>query len=286
MANGVELYFDTLGEADGAPMLLVAGLGAQAISWPDEFCWGLADRGFFVIRFDNRDAGLSQFLHEQVDLAAAAGAFLAGQPVDAPYLLTDLAADAVGLLDALKVHRVHVLGSSLGGMIAQTIAIEHPDRVQSLTSLMSTTGERDYLLPEDDVLSLLLESVGDSFDDAIASARRWAAEVGSPDHVDDELVVATARRAYERSPRRDGTLRQLAALVASPSRELALAGLDVPTLVIHGTADRLIRPVGGRRTAELVPGAQLLELEGMGHDLPRFFWAPIIEHVTALAARS
>lgn len=285
-ANGMKLWFDTVGDDEGAPLLLVAGLGGQAINWHEEFCWGLADRGFLVIRFDNRDAGLSQFLDDPVDLHAAAAAFLGGAAVEAPYRLTDLATDAVGLLDALGIDRAHVLGSSLGGMIAQTIAIEHPSRVQSLTSLMSTTGERDLLLPEADVLALLLEPVGPSLDDALASARRWAGAVGSPDHLDDELIVEMTRRAFERSPRRDGTLRQLVALVASPSREAGLAELGVPTLVVHGTADRLIRPEGGRRTAELVPGAQLLELEGMGHDLPRYFWAPVIEQVTALAARS
>jgi len=285
-ANGIELWFETMGDDDGAPLLLIGGLGAQAINWHDEFCWGLADRGFRVVRFDNRDSGLSAFIEEPVDLHAAATSYLAGEPVAAPYRLSDMAADAVGLLDALEIDAAHVLGSSLGGMVAQTMAIEHRGRVRSLTSLMSSTGEREYLLPEADVLGLLLEPVGERLEDAEAAARRWSELVGSPDHRDEELAVEMARRAWERSPRRDGTVRQLAALVASPSRAEALAALDLPALVAHGTADRLLRPEGGRRTAELIPGAQLLELEGMGHDLPVFFWAPIIEQVTGLAVRS
>ncbi len=284
-ANGIDLWQETLGDEDGAPLLLIAGLGGQAIGWPDEFCWGLADRGFRVIRFDNRDAGLSHHFGEPVDLGAAAGALLAGQPVAAPYLLSDMAADAVGLLDALELPAAHVLGVSLGGMVAQTLAIEHPSRVTSLTSLMSSTGRAAPEPPDPELLAHMLGPVGDSLEEVLAAGLAWSALVASPDHHDAELVSAYIRRAFARSPRRDGLGRQLLAIVASPSREAALAQLQVPTLVVHGSVDRLIRPEEGRRTAELIAGAQLLELEGLGHDLPVFFWAPIIEAVTSLAAR-
>lgn len=285
-ANGIHLWYEALGDHDGAPLVLVTGLGDQAISWPDEFCWGLADRGFRVIRFDNRDAGLSQFCDEPVDPGAAVTAFLRGEAVAAPYGLVDMAADTVGLLDALELPAVHLVGASLGGMIAQRVAIDHPGRVLSLTSIMATTGDRELLLPEPEVLAMVLQPVPDGLDAAIDAARTWYRTIGSPDHVDDELLVAYAQRAHARSPRRDGTARQLVAIVSSPSREAELATLQVPTLVMHGTADRLVRPEGGRRTARLIPGAELVELEGMGHDMPAVFWAPMIEQITRLAVRT
>lgn len=287
VVGDVELWYETLGEDDDPPLLLVSGLGGQAIGWPDAFCWGLVSRGFRVIRFDNRDAGLSTALdHVPVDIAAAAHTFLSGGVIDAPYGLVDMAADAVGLLDALDIPRAHVLGSSLGGMIAQTMAIHFPDRVASLTSLMATTGERDLLLPDPEVMGLLLEPAGEDRDAAVAAARRWAEALGSPGQVDLDAVVDLAHRAYERAHRPMGTARQLLAIVSSPSRAEQLARLTVPTLVVHGSVDRLIRPEAGRRTAELVPGAELLELEDVGHDLPQSVWAQLIERVTALAVRA
>ncbi|MCC6436869.1 MAG: alpha/beta hydrolase [Acidimicrobiales bacterium] len=285
-ANGIDLWYERLGEEDGPPLLLVNGLGGQAIGWPEEFCWGFVDRGFHVIRFDNRDAGLSQFFDAEVDITAALPAFLDGGEIPAPYRLQDMAADTIALLDALDVPTAHVLGASLGGMVAQLLAIEHPARVASLTSLMSTTGDRALLVPEPDVLAMLLRPVPTDVESAVASALAWSELVDSPEHRDPEAVEAFARRAWARCPRRDGAARQLLAIAASPSREEQLARLEVATLVIHGSADRLIRPEGGQRTAALVAGAELLELEGMGHDLPPVYWAPIIEAVTRLAVRA
>lgn len=285
-ANGIDLWYERLGDEDGPVLLLITGLGGQAVGWPEEFCWGFVDRGFHVIRFDNRDAGLSSFIEAPVDLATAAPAFLSGGEVPAPYLLHDMAADTLALLDALEVDRAHVLGASLGGMVAQLLAITAPERVGSLTSMMSTTGDRALLLPEPDVLGMLLRPLATDVEAAVASALAWSELVDSPEHRDPDAVAAYARRAWERCPRRDGAARQLLAIAASGSREAELAALAVPTLVVHGTVDRLIRPEGGRRTAELVPGAELLELEGMGHDLPQAFWAPIIEQVTRLAIRA
>ena len=221
-----------------------------------------------------------------MDLGAVAASFLAGEPIAAPYLVSDMAADTMGLLDALDIDAAHLLGASLGGMIAQSIAIDHPERARSLTSFMSSTGERELLLPADDVLELLLQPVGDSLEEVLAAAQRWAVAVGSPEHLDEAFVEDYVRRSYARSPRRDGVARQLSALVASPDRAEGLARLRVPTLVVHGNADRLIRPEAGRRTAELVTGAEFLELEGLGHDFPPSFWAPVIEHVTALVVRA
>jgi pimeloyl-ACP methyl ester carboxylesterase len=283
--NGIELWYETLGEPEDPPLLMIIGLGAQATDWPEELCWAFVSRGFHVIRFDNRDVGLSSgFDSRPVDVAGEAGKFLAGEPLDAPYLLADMAADCVGLLDLLGIEAAHVLGASLGGMVAQVMAIEHPSRVSSLTCLMATTGERDLLLPEPDVLGVLLEDGPVDRDGAIGRAVRWAQTFGSPDHFDVEDVRATAGRAYDRAHRPDGVARQLVAIAASPSRAEALAELSVPTLVIHGSIDRLIRTEGGRRTAELVPGATFVEIEGLGHDLPQAFWATIVEQVTALAA--
>jgi pimeloyl-ACP methyl ester carboxylesterase len=285
--NGIDLWYETLGDPDDPPLLMIIGLGAQATDWPEELCWAFVGRGFHVIRFDNRDAGLSGGPDGHVvDVGVEAGRFLAGEPLDAPYLLSDMAADAVGLLDVLGIEAAHVLGASLGGMVAQVMAIEHASRVTSLTCLMATTGERELLLPEADVLGLLLEAGPADRDGAVERAVRWAQTFGSPDHLDLDDVRAAAGRSYDRANRPEGTARQLIAIAASPSRAEALETLAVPTLVIHGSLDRLVRPEGGRRIAELVPNATLVELEGMGHDLPQAFWATIVEQVTALAASS
>jgi pimeloyl-ACP methyl ester carboxylesterase len=281
----VELAYETMGDPDDPALLLVMGLGAPGICWPDELCWAFVGRGFHVVRFDNRDCGRSTVLDDRpVDLAALAMGFFAGLPTDAPYRLTDLAGDAVGLLDALGLDSAHVVGASLGGMIAQTMAIEHPSRVASLTSIMSTTGDADLLLPDADVLPLLLTPPPADRDGAITAAVHWAEVVGSPDHLDRAAAAELAGRCHDLGAHPDGTVRQLAAILASGSRAEPLAALRVPTLVIHGSDDRLIRPEGGQRTADLVPGARLVLVPGMGHDLPPAFWSVIVEQVTALAA--
>ncbi len=284
--NGIELWFEELGDTDGAPLLLIAGIGGQAIAWPDEFCWGLVDRGFRVIRFDNRDTGLSQHFDVAVDLPGAEAAFLSGTPLDGPYGLADMAGDAVALLDQLELPACHVLGASMGGMIAQVMAINHPERVTSLTSLMSSPGDPSFLSPDPAVLAHVMAPVGETLEELTAAALKWSELVGSTEHRDEDAVRSYVARAHARNPRRDGVTRQLMAVVAAPDRAAALAGLAVPTLVLHGTEDRLIRPDAGRRTAELVADAVFVELEGMGHDLPAYFWAPIIEHVTSLAVRA
>jgi pimeloyl-ACP methyl ester carboxylesterase len=265
-------------------MLLVMGLGTQMIAWDEELCQRFADRGFFVIRFDNRDVGLSTKIEApDLDVAAAIGAALAGQPPDAPYLLTDMADDAFGLLDQLGIDRAHVVGASLGGMVAQTLAIEHPHRVATLTSIMSTTGDPDVGLPTAEALAVVMAPPVTTRDEYLDVTVRNSHVYGSPGLVDDDRIREVAAVAWERSHDPDGAARQLAAVLASGSRSEALANLDVPTLVIHGTADPLVQPDGGERTAEVVPDAKLLLIEGMGHDLPAAMLPQVIEAIAAHA---
>ena len=286
--NGIELCHETFGAPDGEPLLLVMGLGAQMTAWPVEVCEALVDRGFFVIRFDNRDVGRSTKLDAgtEVEFLPSYLAAVQGEPVDVPYLLSDMAADAAGLLDALGIGSAHVVGASMGGMIAQTLAIEHPERVRTLTSIMSTTGEREVGQPTAEAMQQLLRPAATSREEAIEGSVAARRVIGSPEHFDEDLVRATAEAAYDRCFHPAGMARQLLAVVASGSRAEGLRSVTAPTLVVHGEADPLVTPSGGRRTAELVPGATLLLLEGMGHDLPLAFVPQIVEAIASLAARS
>jgi pimeloyl-ACP methyl ester carboxylesterase len=263
-------------------MLLVMGLGSQMIHWPDDFCAALAGRGYQVVRFDNRDVGESTWFDggDTPGVRAAIG----GGDVAVPYVLADMADDAVGLLDHLGVDRAHVCGVSMGGMIAQTIAIRHPRRVASLTSVMSTTGDPDVGTPTSEAMSALMAppaATREAYQDAVVHhAHVW----GSPGLFDAERLRETAGRAWDRGYHPEGTARQLVAVVSSGSRSADLAGLSVPTLVIHGTADTLVQPSGGERTAEVIPDAKLLVVEGMGHDLPPALWPQMIDAVAGHAA--
>jgi pimeloyl-ACP methyl ester carboxylesterase len=263
------------------------GLGGQLIAWDTEFCESLVDRGFYVIRYDNRDVGLSTtFEGASVDFLATMTAVFAGEEVQAPYLLHDMAADAVGLLDALDVRAAHVVGVSMGGMIAQTIAIEHPERVLTLTSIMSTTGDRDVGQPTPEAMKALMSAPPRDRDAAIEQSVVSSRLIGSPDHLDEDRTRARAAEAYDRAFNPAGVGRQLVAVLASGSRTDKLRELDVPTLVIHGSADPLVTLSGGERTAEAVPNAKLLVIDGMGHDLPPVFWPQIIEAITNHAAQA
>lgn len=285
-SNGIEIEYETFGELDGLPLLLIMGLGAQMISWDEDICHSLVDRGFFVIRFDNRDVGLSTKVDTDVDVMAQMLAAFAGEPVHPPYLLRDMAADAVSVLDDLHIEAAHVVGASMGGMIAQTVAIEHPERVLSLTSIMSTTGDPDVGQPNPEVLPLLLEAPPTERDAAIARAVEVSRLIGSPENFEADRALARATRAYDRNVYPAGVGHQLLAIVGSGSRSDALRSLDVNTLVIHGDADPLVDVSGGERTAEVIPHAELLIIEGMGHDMPSTEWPAIIEAITALAVRS
>lgn len=286
-AGGIEIEYETFGDPDDPTLLLVMGLGAQLVSWDVELCQGFVDRGFHVVRFDNRDVGLSTKVDAgDFDVIAAVMAGFAGQVPEVPYLLSDMAADAVSLLDALGIERAHVMGASMGGMIAQQIAIDATDRVLSLTSIMSTTGDGDVGAPDPSVVGVLLEAPPSDRAAAIDRAVEVSRLIGSPDHFDEAWARRRAETAYDRCFYPRGVGHQLAAIVASGSRTDALRGLDLPALVVHGDRDPLVTPSGGQRTADALAGSELLVLEGMGHDLPPLFWSQIIERVTALAARS
>jgi pimeloyl-ACP methyl ester carboxylesterase len=285
-AAGIELFYDTVGDADAVPLLLVMGLGAQLITWDDEFCQALADRGFFVIRYDNRDVGLSTKLDAaSVDMMAALTKLVTGEAIEAPYLISDMADDAASLLDHLGIAAAHIVGASMGGMIAQAIAIRHPDRVLSLTSIMSTTGDRDVGQPTPEAMQMLMQPAPTTREEAIASGVEATRAISSPDMFDEERARKSAGEAYDRCFYPPGMARQLVGIVASGSRADGLRALDVPTLVIHGRADPLVTPSGGERTAELVPGAELMMIDGMGHDLPPEVWPRVIEAITAMASK-
>ena len=288
-ANGIELEYELFGSEGGRPLVLIMGLGAQMILWDEEFCAALAARGHRVIRFDNRDVGLSTKIDgwRALDLAAAMAAAALGRPVAAPYTLSDMAADAAGLLDALGIAAAHVVGASLGGMIAQTLAIERPARVLSLTSIMSTTGDRELPRARPEAVAALLEPPPRDRDGAMARAAKVFRTIGSPGFPFDEARVRErAGRSYDRCSHPAGVARQMLAILAAGSRAPALRHVRVPTLVIHGTEDPLVPVAHGIETAALVPGAELLVIEGMGHDLPRAVWPRVIDAIDGVSARA
>lgn len=288
-SGGLSIHHDVRGDPDDPVLVLVAGLGAQLVFYPDELVQGFCDRMFRVVRLDNRDSGMSSsWPGPAVDLAALGAAAGAGEPVEPPYSLADMAGDVVAVLDAVGADCAHVLGTSLGGMIAQVLAVEHPERVQSLTLVSSTTGEADVGQPSPEALAALLRPAPTTTERAalvtadVEVRRVWA----TPQYFDEDELRTYFELTHERGVNPAGTARQMAALVGAPSRVDALAELSVPTLVVHGTADPLIAPSGGDRLAELIPDAELLLLEGMAHDLPSHYWAPLIEAVTRLAVRA
>jgi pimeloyl-ACP methyl ester carboxylesterase len=265
---GIDIAYQRLGNPDAPPVLLIMGIAAQSINWPDAFCHALVDRGLQVIRFDNRDSGLSTHMTDAPppNLPGA----LAGDLSTVSYTLSDMAADVVGLLDALGFEKAHVVGASMGGAIAQTIAIEHPDRVRSLISMMSTTGNMSVGQGSPEVLREVFGGPpAVTRDEAIQQRLRAVRAIGSPLYPSDENeIVASTGRAYDRSYDPIGTARQAVATLASGDRTARLRHLAVPTLVIHGLADRACDVSGGRATAEAIPGAELVLIEGMGHNLP------------------
>ena len=287
-ANGIELEYDTFGRAADPTLLLVMGFGAPMILWRVEFCERLAARGLQVVRFDNRDCGLSSQIDQPVtaELSAVGRAGLAGEPLAAPYTLSDMAADAVGLLDALGVDAAHVAGASMGGMIVQTLAIEHPKRVRTLVSIMSTTGAADMPSPKPEAMAALLAPVATERPAAIERGLAMSRALGSPGYPFDEADERDLLgRMFDRGVHPDGNARQLLAVMAAKSRRDALGTVRVPTLVIHGIEDPIIPIQAGRDTAAAVPGAELLEIEGMGHDLPRAIWPQLVDAIAKHVAR-
>jgi pimeloyl-ACP methyl ester carboxylesterase len=283
-SNGVEIAYETFGTREDPAILLVMGLGVQMIYWHEDFCAELAEQGFHVIRFDNRDIGHStKFDGERPpDLTA----ILMGETSSAPYMLDDMADDAAGLLDHLGIEAAHVVGVSMGGMIAQAMAIAHPSRVRSLTSIMSTTGSRAVGQAREEVYALLLTPAPPSRDAYVEhSVAVWRTIGSTGFERDEDWVRQVAGRAFDRCFAPDGTMRQLAAILASPDRTEALRQVRCPALVIHGEDDPLIAVSGGRATAEAIPGAELIAVPGMGHDLPRALWPRIIDAIAANAQR-
>lgn len=279
----IEIVYDTFGDPSAPPLLLIMGLGSQMILWENAFCKAIASQGYWVIRFDNRDVGLST----KLDDAGIPNLFalLQGETVEVPYKLSDMASDAVGLLDALNVDSAHVVGASMGGMIAQTMAINYPDRIRTLTSIMSSTGNSDLPQPKPEVASILITTPPSDRDEYIEyELKLWRMLNGPKFPPDENYVRERSAIAYDRSYYPQGTGRQFAAILASGSRKEALKKLKTPTLVIHGDADPLVPIEGGRDTAEAIPGADLLIIEGMGHGIPVQVAPRIIEAIVRHAA--
>ncbi len=283
---GIDIAYQRLGNPDAPVVLLIMGVAGQSIAWPDAFCHALVDRGLQVIRFDNRDVGLSTHLTDAP--APNLPAVLAGDLSSVSYTLSDMAADAVGLLDALGFAKAHVVGASMGGAIAQTMAIEHPDHVRSLTSMMSTTGNMSVGQTSPEVLRDVFSGPpAVTREEVVQRMLRAFRAVGSPGYPADEHEVATASgRAYDRCYDPIGVVRQAVATVASGDRTARLRHLNVPTLVIHGLADRMCDVSGGRATAEAIPGAELVLIEGMGHNLPPGLRSQLAERIAEFALRA
>ena len=267
-ANGIELEYEIFGDSNAAPLLLIAGLGAQMVSWDDDFCRLLASRDFRVIRFDNRDAGLSSWMQ-------------------AAYTLDDMAADAVGLLETLGIPAAHVVGASMGGFIAQLVALNHPERVLTLTSIMSGPNGHDQVQPTAEGTAVLMAPAPESREERIQLGV-WAKQklLGPQDPFDEAYERARIERAVDRAYNPAGFMRQLAGIMAADGRLQRLRLLRIPTLVIHGDADILVPVENGRSVAAAIAGARLVEIEGMGHDVPRRVWDQVADEIAALARQA
>jgi pimeloyl-ACP methyl ester carboxylesterase len=282
-ANGLTLAYETFGDPRRPPLVLIMGLGVQMLGWPDEFCALLAEHRH-VIRFDNRDVGESTHLDApKPDIQAC----LAGDTSSASYKIDDMALDAVGLLDALAIDSAHVVGASLGGMIAQTVAVLHPERVRSLTSIMSTTGAREVSQSTPEAAAMLVHPPARSREEAMDWAVRVNRVIGSPAYPSDEGEVRDlAARSWDRAHDPAGFARQFAAILASRNRTEAVRGIRVPTLVIHGEEDPLVPVAGGRATADAIEGAELHVIPGMGHNMPRQLWPQLVELIVGFGDRA
>ena len=288
LPSGINIEYESMGNPSNPTLLWIMGFGAQMTAWPVEFLQLFIDAGFHVVRFDNRDCGLS-YKHDglmvetdKVTMQAMMGDVVT---VEVPYTLSDMAADAMGVLDHLGIERAHVIGASMGGMIAQTVAIEHGHRVASLTSVMSVTGDLAYGAPTEAAMAALLAPPSPDRDTYIESAATWAVWC-SKKHFDLNEAKARAAREYDRSFYPEGSHRQLAAIYSSGDRSEALRSLTIPTLVIHGRDDTLLTPSGGERTAELIPGSVFMFVTDMGHDLPTPLWPLFVDAITSHARRA
>ncbi|MDP9444578.1 MAG: alpha/beta fold hydrolase, partial [Actinomycetota bacterium] len=290
LPTGVDIAFETYGEPSRRPLLLIMGLGGPGLWWSAELCVALAERGFHVIRYDNRDVGRStHFRDHRVNRGSVVRALL-GRRRGLPYTMAEMADDGFGLLDHLGIEAAHVCGASMGGMIAQTMAIARPERVLSLVSMMSTTGRRSVGWQDPRLLPLLFRSRHLSREDYVAASGRVWGAIGSPGFAEDvALREQRAAETWDRGVDAAGAVRQMIAVVTQPDRTEALSRLRMPALVIHGTRDRMVHPSGGRATAGAIPGAELMMIPGMGHDLPpqlHEIFAEAIERTADRAAPS
>jgi pimeloyl-ACP methyl ester carboxylesterase len=282
-ANNISITYDTFGNPDNPALLLISGLGMQMIGWDENFCKGIAAKGFWVIRFDNRDVGRSTKFDDAgvPDLMELMQQVMLGEQPEVRYSLLDMAKDAIGLLDALRIEAAHLVGASMGGRIVQMIAIHFPDRVKTLTSIMSTTGNPELPQPDPEVFGILFTKPPDSREEYIKySVKIWNLLNGSFYPLDDELIRARAARAFDRSYYPWGTGRQLAAIMTAGSRNEDLKKLDIPSLIIHGDIDPLVPVEGGKETAAMIPNSKLLIIEGMGHNIPPQVAPQIIEAIS------
>jgi len=287
-SNGLELEYDTFGEASSRPLLLVMGLGTQMIAWDEAFCGALADRGHHVIRFDNRDIGLSTKLdqHPPPSLVELVPRIMSGESVDVPYVVSDMADDALGLLDALDLESAHVVGASMGGMIVQCMALQAPGRIRSLTSIMSTTGRPDLPPAKPEAMLRLMTPPPVEREAVIQHGLETQRVIGSPGFDFDEAAARERlTRAFDRCFHPPGAARQAAAIAASQPRHESLQAVGVPTLVIHGDSDPLVPLEGGLDTHASISTSELMVIEGMGHDLPKPAWPQIIEGISKVTAR-
>lgn len=288
-ANGIRLCYQALGDPEAEPLLLVSGLGGQLINWRDELCMELTNRGFRVIRFDNRDVGLSTHLDEAgtPDPGAVARAAERGEPVEVPYTLADMAEDAAGLLDALGIATAHVIGSSMGGRIGQLLAIRHPERVRTFTSLVSHMGEPGFPPPNPDAVAFLTRPAPADRQGYMHHSMELSRTLSGRIPLDEAYAWSQAGRAYDRAFHPAGVARQYAALVSAESAREALGRVEIPTLIIHGSDDPLIPPDAARAMADAMPNAELLVIVGMGHavnECPKA-WPPILEAFARHARR-
>ncbi len=283
--NDIEICYESFGPDDAPPLLLVMGLGAQMTLWSPGFVSELLQRGFRVIRFDNRDVGLSTKSDgDPPNVMALYAKAMAGEPVDAPYTLSTMAADAVGLLDALDIPAAHVVGASMGGMIVQMMAIEHPERVLSMTSIMSTTGASDVGQPDPAAIGALLTPPPTDRAGAIAATVATSKVIGGSLY-DEQEATARATEAYDRCFHPAGSAFHIAAVAATGDRTERLAELELPCLVVHGRQDPLVTLSGGEATAAAVPGADLLVFGQMGHDIPKVYWPHLADSIHDLSVR-
>lgn len=281
-SGAIEIAYETFGEPGDPPVVLIMGLATQMIAWPDEFCQAIADDGFFVVRFDNRDIGLSTHL-DAAGMPDISAVFTGAPITDAPYVLADMADDTRGLLDALGIDRAHIVGASMGGMIAQEFALRHGDRTRSLTSVFSTPAPAIGAATPKATEALLTPP---PTSEEAAGERTVAVYriIGSPGFpLDEDGLRERGREAFRRSSDPFGSARQLYAIHASGDRTEQLSTLDVPTLVLHGEDDPLVQVAGGIATAEAIPGAELITYRGMGHDLPRELWPDLVGRITGHA---